>query len=216
MKNKRLKFVILCFFAAAFLVTATAAANTTVPPTLRIDPSYNNISDLTGYDAVPQIGLNSTTWGLLTFEDSSIVPVGWRVWFLDDGTKPLGWDDGTEFLTGLQPMGVVDSTGSGQYNFVVGRALQGDKSGTNSTDEGATIGTFLTLVGQDLSDNSFYEAAFTSGGMMTGGFYQAVNERHDIMIDRTAPIAAIPEPTITAMICIGVGVVGWLRKRGVM
>jgi hypothetical protein len=174
--------------ASPFIIANNAKAaepDPNVPLTFRVNSDYSNVSKLADYNAVQQIGLNSMPRGLIVFEDeTTIVPPGWRIWFLDDGTKPQNWDESITFLAGLQPMGVVNTNSSGLYSFIAGPAIQGDEPGTYDVDEGATVGKFLTLVGQNLGDNSFYEAGFTSGTMMTNGFQQVINKRHDILIDR--------------------------------
>jgi len=139
--------------------------------------------------------LNVTIRGLLMFEDGiTIVPSGWRLFVLDDGTKPSGWDSGTTFIDGLQPIGILDVNGSGLYTFNISKALQGEMDETPTVDEGATYGTFLSLIGQHLSDNTFFAARFTNGDMLSQGFHQAYNEKNDILIDRTQPVPALSPP----------------------
>jgi len=172
--------------------TYSSISNGTVPLGWRLAFDYSNLCQLASYNAVTQIGWWDISDGLVKFEDNSWVPVGWRIWFLDDGTKPGAWDPGTPFLTGRQPVGVFDIIDLGMYNMDTGHAIRGDKNPTTQVDEGATETTFLTLAAEELVTHKFYAASFTSGHMLTTGFAmfeEGEDTTHNILIDRTQQLS---------------------------
>jgi len=203
----------LLFVPAVFALCTGSAVAGVIPTDVRINTDWSNVSALDGYDAVTQIGYGDLSDGETRFEDNGWVPIGWRIWFLDDGTKPSGWDNNITFLFGRQPVGVVDTDGSGLYNVDSTHAIQGDKNATTQVDEGATGGTFLTLAAEELATHKFYGASFTSGHMLTTGFvpfWEGEDTTHNILIDRTQ---LLPEPATLTLLAAGGAATVLLRRR---
>jgi hypothetical protein len=195
-----------------FVLMVVGNANATMMSTdFRVNSDYSNVNGLTGYDAVQQSGTLATPWGDIKFEDGTSVPSGWIVWFLDDGTKPSGWDSGTPFLTGMQPVGVFSTDNSGTYAIETTSAIRGDVIATNTVDEGVRNGTFLTLVAEDMSTNKFFHARFTNGNLLTDGYWPLEYGWNDILIDRSAPI--VPEPASITLFLLGGLALNSLHKR---
>jgi len=200
----------LLFVLAVFALWTSSAVAGVIPADVRIQTDWSNVSALDGYDAVTQIGSYAEPSGDVKFEDNTSVGTGWGIWFLDDGTKPSGWNSGTTFLTGHQPVGVFNTDNSGTYLLDSTHGVRGDYGSTDTIDEGATNGTFLVLVAENLSTHSFYAAQFTSGAMLTTGYQPLEDGEHDIKIDRNQ---ILPEPATLALLAAGGAATVLLRRR---
>lgn len=113
------------------------------------------------------------------------IPIGYRVWVLDNDQKPSG---------------LYDITTAGRYGFL--HAYE-DDSLTALIDEGANVGDVMGVLLEEISTGKMYNAQFVDSSYAPISVtFQGDKGRYskDILVD-TTPI--IPEPSTLALILAG-------------
>ncbi len=170
MRRRKANKILVVAVVIAVATSIEAVANM-VPTDYRYELTFSSLVELQTYDSVgrPAGSGVSRPWGNLY---GDVVGVNWRLWFFDAGSEPPGWDSGTTFLDGLQPIGYYNTNGGIDYNFQDSLfpsdyGLYGDSPVTNTIDEGAWEGDPLTILAQRIGEPmGFYDAYFSSGSLM--------------------------------------------------
>jgi len=167
----------------------------------RLVGDYSNIAylaDKTTLDpAVSGSNIYVEPFGTVKFEDGTSVPTGYKLWFFDATNQPIGF---------------INVNPSGSYVFGL-TSIYGDRSGTPSVDEGASLHDSIKVVAQEISTNTFRSGEIVSGILHDSGFdpdpvLWVNNPVNDIKID-----GIVPEPATLALLGAGAGIAALTRRR---